>query len=143
MLSVGGRAMSTASARSGISCNHCHHSFALKDAGIVSDAAEALPDPFALKCPLCGEEGTYSKASIGRIVPGGFMHGGGGRNVPKSIEHREKQSAAGFTRYSDPAEAARTSDAVKRGLQNAAYCDYGHRIRRGVPCVKCARLGRA
>ncbi|HUO03071.1 MAG TPA: hypothetical protein VMU31_09845 [Rhizomicrobium sp.] len=66
-----------AAARAGISCNHCHHSFALKDAGIKSDAeVAALPDPFALKCPLCGEEGAYSKASIGRIVTGGFMYGG-------------------------------------------------------------------
>ncbi|HEX4106391.1 MAG TPA: hypothetical protein VHX92_09190 [Rhizomicrobium sp.] len=69
--------MNTASSRLGISCNHCHKSFALKDAGIAAGVeANALPDPFPLKCPLCGAEGAYAKASIGSIVPGGFMHGG-------------------------------------------------------------------
>jgi hypothetical protein len=68
-----GSAMSSASARPGISCNHCHHSFALRDAGIESDAkVEALPDPFPLKCPLCSEDGVYSKASIGSIVSMGI-----------------------------------------------------------------------
>jgi hypothetical protein len=65
--------MSSAAARRGISCNHCHHSFALKDVGIESGAKmEALPDPFPLKCPLCGEDGVYSKASIGSIVSAGL-----------------------------------------------------------------------
>jgi hypothetical protein len=68
-----GSAMSSASARSGISCNHCHHAFALRDVGTESDAkVEALPDPFSLKCPLCGEDGVYSKASIGSIVSMGL-----------------------------------------------------------------------
>ena len=65
--------MSSASARPGISCNHCHHSFALRDVGIGSGAkVDALPDPFPLKCPLCGEDGVYSKASIGSIVSMGL-----------------------------------------------------------------------
>ncbi len=64
-----GPAMNTAPARPGISCNHCHHSFALKDAGIMSKAEiKALPDPFHLWCPRCGKEGSYSKASVGYIV---------------------------------------------------------------------------
>ena len=33
---------------------------------------EALPNPFPLKCPLCGEDGVYSKASIGSIVSPGL-----------------------------------------------------------------------
>ena len=36
---------------------------------------KALSDPFHLKCPLCGEDGAYAKASIGRIVSGGLGFG--------------------------------------------------------------------
>ena len=65
--------MSMAGSRPGISCNHCHHSFALADVGIRWADVNALPDPFPLKCPRCGDDGTYSKTSIGRIVSEGLF----------------------------------------------------------------------
>jgi len=58
-------------ARPGLSCKHCHQTFALKDAAIGAEAVKALPDPFLLKCPLCGEAGMYAKASIGTLVTPG------------------------------------------------------------------------
>ena len=68
-------AMRMASARPGIVCNHCYHSFALVDVGIRSADLEMLPDPFPLKCPRCGDSSSYSKTSIGRIVSDGIFKG--------------------------------------------------------------------
>jgi len=36
---------------------------------------EFLPDPFPLKCPRCGDDGSYSKGSIGRIMSEGLFKG--------------------------------------------------------------------
>ena len=66
-------AMTTASARPGLVCHHCYHSFALADVGIRSAEVSLLPDPFPLKCPRCGDNGTYSKSSIGRLVTEGIF----------------------------------------------------------------------
>ena len=65
--------MSMAGTRPGLVCNRCYHSFALVDVGIRSVEVEMLPDPFPLRCPRCGDDGTYSKTSIGRIVSEGLF----------------------------------------------------------------------
>jgi len=67
--------MSMAGARPGLVCVRCYHSFALADVGIRSSEVEFLPDPFPLKCPRCGDDGSYSKGSIGRIMSEGLFKG--------------------------------------------------------------------
>jgi hypothetical protein len=48
---------------------------------------------------------------------GGFVDGRGGRGIPKSAGHREKQRQAALRRYADPMEHVKTSVAVRRAKE--------------------------
>jgi hypothetical protein len=71
------------------------------------------------KAALAFEAQLRPRPYIGwNIGVGGFANGGGGKGIPKSSEHREKQRQAALRRYQDPAERARTAAAVKRAFKD-------------------------
>jgi hypothetical protein len=85
-----------------------------------------LPKPFRYKIlfrgsrkeALAREAKLRPRPYIGwNIGVGGFANGKGLKGLPKSPEQRAKMRAAALRRYTDPAEHARTSKTVKRGLK--------------------------
>jgi len=85
-----------------------------------------IPQPFRYKIIFRGSR-KKALALEARLRPrpyigwnlgvGGFANGKGLKGIPKSVEQRAKIRAAALRRYTDPAEHARTSKAVKRGLK--------------------------
>jgi hypothetical protein len=54
--------------RPGVQCVHCLEPIALLLAVEDFVSVEKLPDPFPAKCPLCEQEATYSKSTIGIVA---------------------------------------------------------------------------